>query len=190
MSEFPMMLNQPFVTTLLTLIVGGYLFGRITERRARKDKIREQAIEFLEEAGNDMNWVLSRLYGRIRTKSFGMDATIDEKRRELFTKRFSVRIKSKAYLKSDEFWEKYESLTFEIDRIVRFIGSHSTADESEKLLAEIQRHQQRVVTDWPLTGEMLDSKRDPPWNELENWVMMVWNRAVLLLTRNLEAVMR
>jgi hypothetical protein len=190
MREFLTFLNQPIVGTLLTLAIGGYLFSRITERKTRKDKIREQAISFLEEVGNDMNWILSRIFGRIRRKDFGVDATIDEKRVELFEKRFSVRIKSKAYLESKDFSEKYEAITFEISLIVKYIRSLSTTYDLGKVITDIQKHKERIAADWPLTEEELESKREPPWNELETWAEMIWNRATLLLSTNLEVVIK
>ena len=182
----------PLLNTLLTLLIGGYLFSRLTERRAKKDKIREQAIQLLEEVGNDLNSILSLIYGRIRTGNFDIakDSPIEDKRSGLFTKRFSIRIRSKAYLGSEEFWQKYERLTFEIDRIVRFIASLSKGYEPAKVRTEIQGRKKRLEEDWPFEGKPFVSKYDSPSNELEEWTHMVWDRAIWLVSTNLQAILK
>src|SRR2546423_7190611 len=140
MNEVFAILNQPLVLTILTLVTGSYLFSRLSERRAKKDKIREKAIQFLEEVGTDINSVLSSIYGRIRTQNFEIkpDSFIDEKRKALFNKRFSVRIRSSVYLKSEEFWKEYEQITFEIDKIVLFMGKLSGDYRLDSVVTEIQ----------------------------------------------------
>lgn len=182
----------PLLNTLLTLLIGGYLFSRLTERRAKKDKVREQAIELLEEVGNELNAVLSLIYGHIRNRNFemGKDSPVQEKRADLFGKRFSVRIRSEAYLGSEEFWEKYERLTFEVDRIVRFIASLPKDYEQSQVVAEVQKRRDRFAEDWPFKGQPFTSKHSPPSNELEEWTHMVWERAIWLVSTNLQLVFK
>jgi Asp-tRNA(Asn)/Glu-tRNA(Gln) amidotransferase A subunit family amidase len=184
-------LNEPIIITLLTLSVGGLLFNGLTAHRARKEKIREKAIELLEEVGRDLNSAISLIFGRIRNNSFVIenDSPFEEKRRELFTKRFTVRIRSKTYLKSDEFWQKYERLMFELDRIIRLIKSLSKDYDLVKLVSEIQEKKKRLEQDWPIGESAFNSNYDPPSNELEEWTHMVFNRAVWLLTVNLKIVL-
>ena len=64
-------LNQPIVITLVSLIIGSYAISLITERRASRNKLRDQAVDFITEAGNityhaphknghgDMFWALA-----------------------------------------------------------------------------------------------------------------------------------
>src|SRR5205085_10299200 len=127
MNEIFAILNKPLILTILTLSIGSYLFSRLSERRTKKDKIREKAIQLLEDVGTDVNAAISSIYGRIRTQDFEIkpDSFIDEKRKALFNKRFSVRIRSSVYLKSEEFWKEYEQVTFEIDKIVLFMDTLS-----------------------------------------------------------------
>jgi len=192
MNEFFSLLNKPIFITLVTLLVGGYLFSWLTERRAKKDKIREKAIQFLEEVGNDLNSILSLTYGRIRTGNFEIakDSPIEEKRSGLFTKRFNVRIRSKAYLGSDEFWQEYERLTFEIDRIIRLIGSLSKGYDLTKVKMKIKAKKKRFEEDWPFEGKPFTSKYEPPSNELEEWNHMIWIRAVGLVSSTLQAILK
>lgn len=161
-------LNQPIVLTVLTLAVGGYLFNALSNRRARRDKIREKAIEFLEEAGSDLNQILSRLFGVIRREELPLPKDIlpFQKSGELYTKRFSVRIKSKAYLNSDTFWRKYDTLVFELRRIVVFLATHSHSDDREQLIGEIEACRVRLAETWTLKDEPLFDELDPPFQEL------------------------
>jgi hypothetical protein len=185
-------LNQPIVLTVLTLAVGGYLFNTLSNRRARRDKVREEAIKFLEEAGSDLNQILSRLFGAIRREELPIpkDTLPFQKSGELYTKRFSVRVKSRAYLNSDTFWRKYETLIFEFREILVFLATHSHSDDREQLTGKIEARRARLAEIWPLKDEPLFDELDPPFQELSWWAQMIWNRAVRLLSSSLEAVLK
>ncbi|MBV9924758.1 MAG: hypothetical protein JOZ96_06915 [Acidobacteria bacterium] len=185
-------LSQPIITSLLTLTMGSYLLTWLTERRSKKDKIREKALQLFEEVGSDFNAILSMSYGHIRNSNFKIhkDSPLDVKRAELFTKRFSVRIKSKAFLGSDEFWQRHEQLTFEIDRLVRLMMSLSDDDDPAEVIKTIREHQERLAKKWPFEERPEHSPYPPPSNELVIWVDMIWDRAVWLLGENLDQVLR
>ena len=95
-------LSQPIIVTLLSLLIGSYLFTLLAERR---EKIRDKAIQLIEEVGSDLNAVFSRTIGRIKLGDFNVerDSPLTEKKGLLFTKRFSVRIRSESYLKNKDF---------------------------------------------------------------------------------------
>lgn len=192
MDQILTFLSRPIVLTLLTLTIGSYLFTRLTERRAKRDKIREKALQLLEEVGNDLNSVISLIYGRVRNSDFEItkDSLIYEKRGGLFTKRFSVRIKSRVFLESEEFWQRYEQLMFEIDRIVRFIGSLSGNYDLADVVTRIKEHRESFAKVWPFAERSTHSKYSPPSDELVVWVDMVWDRSVWLLSMNLNVVLR
>ncbi len=184
--------NQPIVLTVISLAVGGYLFSRLSDRRARRDKTREKAIEFIEEVGNDLNSVISLLYGHIRSGNLQVpkDSLLNQRAGGLFLKRFSVRVRSKAYLKSEDFWRKYDYLVWEFNRIVRFVATCSNDYELEQVVAEIQAHKKRFAEAWPLEDEALVAELDLPFSELSSWTGMIWNRAVWLLSSNLETILK
>src|SRR2546423_1859780 len=181
------LLSKPIILTLLTLTIGSYLFTRLTERRAKKDKIREKSLQLLEEVGNDLNSIISVIYGHIRNSNFEIDkaSPANEKRAGMFTKRFTVRIKSQAFLQSDEFWQRYDQLTFEIDKIVRLMMSLSENYDLAEVIKRIKEHQERFAKVWPFEERSIHSQYVPPSNELVVWTNMVWDRAVWLLSNNL-----
>lgn len=55
-------LNQPIVVTLITLSIGSILLNVIADRTSRKNKLRDEAIEFLTETGTEINSVVSTMY--------------------------------------------------------------------------------------------------------------------------------
>ena len=73
-------LNQPIVVTLITLFVGSYLLNVIADRRSRKDKLRDKAVEFLTETGNDMNSAISIMYGHLEGHDSESDSKLVEAR--------------------------------------------------------------------------------------------------------------
>jgi hypothetical protein len=103
-------LNQPIFVGLLTLVVGSYLLNLIADRRSRKDKLRDQGIEFLTDTGNDINSVVSTIYGHLEGHTSESDTRLVEGFTRLFAKRMSVQIGSQAYLKSEEFHLQYDRL--------------------------------------------------------------------------------
>ncbi|MCY7321555.1 MAG: hypothetical protein LH660_07085 [Phormidesmis sp. CAN_BIN36] len=187
-------LSQPIIITLLSLLIGSYLFALLAERRAKREKIREKAIQLIEEVGNDLNAVFSRIIGRVRLGNFNIekDSPLNEKRGLLFTKRFSVRIKSEAYLKNKDFWQKYDYLVFEIDKIITVMRSITELADAQKIVQEIREHQQRLFHEWTIDEERYKHKPNAssPSDELEVWHRMIWDRAVWLLSTNLKAELR
>jgi hypothetical protein len=185
-------LSKPIILTTLTLSVGSYLFTKLSERRSRNEKIREKALQLLEDVGADVNTAISLIYRHIRNSNFRIekDSPLNEKRAALFTKRFGVRIRSKVFLKSEEFWPRYDQLTFEIDRIVRFIGSLASDYELEGTITQIAANRQRFAEVWPCEDRTKHSQYQPPADELVKWADMVWDRANWLITMNLEKIFR
>jgi hypothetical protein len=104
-------LNSPFFLTLVSLTVGGYLLTFLSDRRARKDKIRDKAIELLEETGQDINVLTGRLYGQLRYKRIevGPGSFLSDALGTLFTKRLSNRVLSEAYFDSPKYSRQYLS---------------------------------------------------------------------------------
>ena len=192
MEQVLTLLSKPIVLTLLTLTIGSYLFARLTERRSKREKIREKALQLLDDVGNDLNSVISLMYGHIRNGDFQIQESspVNDRRAGLFTKRFSVRIKSKVFLRSDEVWRRYEQLTFEIDKIVRFMCSLSKDYDVPDVIKTIKEHQARFAKDWPFEERATHSKYTPPSDELVIWTDMVWDRSVWLLGENLNTILR
>lgn len=100
-------LNQPIVLTLITLTVGSYLLSLITERRARKNKLRDESIDFLTEAGESINSLVPHNYAHLRTGSIQTDDAILDGMTRLFSKRMRIQVGSQAYLRSDKFPKRY-----------------------------------------------------------------------------------
>lgn len=192
MDYFLTLLSKPIVVTAITLSVGSYLFTRLTEARSKREKIREKSLQLLEEVGTDINAVLSLVYRHIRTVDFEIqkESAVNEKRAALFVKRFSVRIRSKVFLKSDEFWEKYEDLTFEIDKIVKLMASLSNEYDLDKVLNGIKANKERFAKDWPCNEREYHSPYNQPSKELVIWADMVWDRANWLITSHLDKLFR
>lgn len=143
----------------------------------------------MEDVGNDFNSVISLTYGHIRNFDFPqIGSEVDKQRGVLFTKRFSVRIKSEVFLRSEDFWRKYDKLTFEIDKIVKLLCSLSKGYDSERVIEKIEHHRSAFAADWPFQDRREHSKYPPPCNHLVMWADMVFDRSVWLLTTNLDDV--
>lgn len=187
-------LSQPIIVTLLSLVIGSYLFTLLAERRAKREKIREKAIQLIEEVGNDLNAVFSRIIGHIRLGDFNIerDSSLTEKKGLLFTKRFGVRIRSESYLKNKIFWQRYDYLVFETDSIITVMKSITEVEDTQEIIREIREHQQRLFHEWPIDKERYKSASNASSlsDELKVWHSMIWDRAVWLLSTNLKAELR
>jgi hypothetical protein len=189
-------LNQPIILTIITLTIGGYLFSILNDRRARRDKTREKAIELLEEAGDDLNLVFSRLFEVVRFGQFPVaeDSPLQQERRTLFVKRFSVMLKSKAYLKSKRFWSQYDQLVWEIEKIVLFVSKNSDDHDLAQTITEIQSRRKHLTEKWALQDESLDESLNiaetTVSDELLSWANMLWKRAIFLLSTALQDALK
>ena len=67
-------LSRPIIVTFFSLLIGSYFFTLLSERRAKREKIREKSIQLIEEVGNDLNAVFSRIIGHIRLGDFNIEA--------------------------------------------------------------------------------------------------------------------
>ncbi|MBM0743822.1 hypothetical protein JOY44_19735 [Phormidium sp. CLA17] len=192
MNKLLIFLSQPIIITLLSLLIGSYLFTLLAERRAKREKSREKAIQLIEEVGNDFNAVFARIIGRVRLGNFNIerDSPLNEKRGLLFTKRFSVRIKSEAYLRNKDFWKKYDYLVFEIDKIITVMKSTTEVADVQEIVKEIRRHQQKLFHEWTIDEDRREPNVSSLSDELEIWHRMIWDRAVWLLSTNLKAELR
>ena len=140
-------LNKPIVLTFLSLVVGGFLLSLITDRRARRDKIRDKAIELLTEIGNDINSVTGWIYAYLRSKNvrIARNSDLSQAMGNLFVKRMSVRIRSQAHLNSEAFYQKYDTLVWELRRIVDHTIALSNEYDLEEVVKNIQNRKNTSV---------------------------------------------
>jgi hypothetical protein len=179
-------LNQPIVITLITLSIGSYLLNLIADRRSRKDKLREKAIEFLTDTGNDINSVISTMYGHLEVHNSERDLKLVEGFTRLFAKRMSVQIGSQAYLNSEEFHQHYDRILRELERVAFYLDK--ARDSSEQNISKIQERIYRLGKAWPIEKEAQHAPASEPADELMIWMDMILRRTTHLLTDNLRSV--
>jgi hypothetical protein len=182
-------LNQPIVIMLVTLVIGSYAISLIMERRARRNKLRDQAVEFITEAGNSINQFFPHLYGRLRTGSLEWDQTLDEEINELFSKRMWIQIGAQAYLKSETFHTRYFQLLDEVIGVVQSYGVLVSDGDSEELSKKIREKRIRLVSIWPLEDEVLSSSSEGASNEVIIWLDAIMHRGTALLVESLDSVL-
>jgi hypothetical protein len=184
-------LNQPILLTIITLTVGGYLFSRLGDRRAKRDRVREKAIELLEEVGNDLNQALSHLYGVIRLGHLPKTSPLFEAIGNLYVNRFGVKLRNDAYLKSKSFSSRYDQLTWEIDQIAKFLSKHSDNHDTAQMITEIQLHKRQFEKRWPLQDKNPNIEEgNEVSDELMSWTTMIWDRAIFLLSSELQDTLK
>jgi hypothetical protein len=183
-------LNQPIVITLVTLAIGSYTLSLITERRARQNKLRDQAIEFITEAGNSINQLFPHFYSRLRTGRLEWDQVLDEEIKEVFSKRMWIQIGSQAYLKSETFHTQYFLLLDEVIGVARYFGDLVSEGDSEQLARNIRENRTQLVSTWPSKDEVLTSANPGAINELIIWLDAIMHRVTSMLVENLNSVLR
>jgi hypothetical protein len=183
-------MNQPIVLTIVTLLIGSYLLNAITERRARRDKLRDKAIDFITEAGNTINRFVPHIYSQLRTDNLAFDQAIQDGLKDLFAKRMGIQVGGQAYLKTDEFHQLYFRLLDEIVGVVNCISELERGSDAEKIVQEVRASRDLLRDSWPLEDESLGSAAGRPVDELILWTDTIMHRTTHLLVSYLESVMR
>ena len=183
-------LNQPIVITLITLVIGSYTISLITERRSRRNKLRDKAVEFITEAGNTFNKFIPHLYGRLRAGRIEWDQDLDDELKELFSKRMWIQIGSQAYLKSETFHLQYFQLLDEVMDFVPCFIEIASSGETEQLSQSVREHRDRLISTWPLDDEVLASSEQGAKSELILWLDAIMHRVTALLVESLASVLR
>jgi len=183
-------LNQPIVLTLITLIVGSYLLNLVAERRSRRDKLRDQAIDFLTDASNYIGAIVPNIYAHLRTGRMETSPEMFDGLKDLFSRRMSIQVGSQAYLQSDAFYLQYFRLMDEFPGVIeslRTLGQGGDAKEVNQLATQ---HSESLQALWPLEGESLHPQTGEPVDALILWMDLVMHRMTDLITSNLEKAMR
>lgn len=193
MDAFLEFLDKPIVVTLLSLTLGGYLLSLLSDRRARKDKIRDKAIELLTEVGSDVNRVTGSLFGYLRSGRVQIprDSDLNRAMGNLFLKRMSIRVRSQAYLGSEDFSQKYDTLVWQLRRLMDAMGTLAGEDDLDQVVADIRNRKKRLGDAWPLDEEEVRlESREPPFDELLAWTEMIVHRATHLLSTYLKSSLK
>lgn len=183
-------LNQPIVITLITLVIGSFTISLITERRSRRNKLRDKAVEFITEAGNTFNNFFPHLYGRLRSGRIEWDQDLDDELKELFSKRMWIQIGSQAYLKSETFHLQYFQLLDEVMSFVPCFVEITSSGETEHLSQSVREHRDRLISSWPLDDEVLAYSEQGAKSELILWLDVIMHRVTALLVESLDSVLR
>lgn len=182
-------LNQPIVLTIITLLVGSILLDLVTERRSRRDKLRDQAIQYLTEASNYIGDLTPQIYERLRTGNLTATPEMADGLKNLFSRRMSIQVGSQAYLQSPEFARQYLELINEFPGVIEAIQKVERGEDADDILLGIQRHRDRLRETWPLPGEALHPQTGEPVDALILWMDLVMHRLTDLISSHLRAVL-
>ena len=187
--DFISFLEKPIINTLITLVIGGFLFKWISDRRTKQDKIREKALEFLDEIALELNSVISMTFGQIRRETFlSEDDSLRNKKDALFSKRFAVRIKGEALLNDPELTQKYDTLVWELNDLIDMLYQSQTDEiEEASLRPNIQIRIQQLTSNWPLKHELVPQEElSELFHDFIQWNNMIYERAIDMLTSNMK----
>jgi hypothetical protein len=182
-------LNQPIVLTLITLTVGSYLFSLIAERRSRKDKLKDKAIEFLTQAGDNLNAFYPQIYRQLRADRAEVNQEITNGLGDLFATNISVQVGSQAYLNSDEFHRRYMQLLNEFAAVVTYMTELEQGATPDGIIAQIRERRNRLGDSWPLPSRPTDPSTGRTADEFIEWMDAIVNRAAALLSSHLKSVL-
>ncbi|MEJ2758312.1 MAG: hypothetical protein P8046_07505 [Anaerolineales bacterium] len=183
-------LNQPIVLTLITLIVGSYLLNLVAERRSRRDKLRDQAIDFLTDASNYIGAIAPNIYAHLRTGKMETSPEMFEGLKDLFTRRMSIQVGSQAYLESETFYLKYFRLMGEFPGVIESLRALEQGEDAAGVMQRAKEHIERLQVQWPLEGEAIHPQTGEPVDALILWMDLVMHRMTDLITSHLEKAMR
>lgn len=179
MTELAEFLNQRFVITIISILLGGYLLERIAERRARTQATQKKVLDYLEDIATRINSTITAIFRHLRfpeSEDHDSNALVTELE-ELYRKRFTTQLVARLYLKNEEFSTRFELICKELRAVVDVL---SNPNEIKAETAEDRRAQLEVR--WPLAQEPHSyDDLDPPIREVAVWVDLVWKRAQSLM---------
>jgi hypothetical protein len=182
-------LNQPIIITLITLIIGSFALNLITERRARQNKRRDEAVEFIRQAGNYIGEFVPHLYAQLRTRNIEWTPELDQALTDLFSIRMEIQVGSLAYLKSEQFYRKYFQLMDEIPVALAFYQALLQDRPSDQIISEIRERRRQIIQSWPLQDENMPSSAPDAIEELILLMDVILHRATNLVVANLDRVL-
>lgn len=181
-------LNQPIVLTLVSLVIGSYLLSIVAERRSRQNNLMDKAVEYLSEAADTINSFVPLIYRKLRTGSLGIDEDIENGLTALFASRMRIQVGSQAYLKTDDFAQKYFDLLDELSAVVQFMFRFEKGENIEGILKEVATRREKLLAEWTLKDEQHPPSAGTPIDELI-WLMdLILHRITALLTIYLKKV--
>jgi hypothetical protein len=182
--------NQPIVLTAFSLAIGGYLINSIADRRARKDKLRDKAIEFLTELGAALNSVISDMNGVLHLNMPLTEQELNESVISLYRKRMSLRVASEAYLDSESLPVQYDQILHELVGVAGYLRSIPATGALDADSGAINERRNILLQSWPLDGEPPRPRTDSASGELMLWLDMILDRITAVLSGHLKAATR
>jgi hypothetical protein len=194
--------NEPFVTslvtTILTLLVGGFIIGAVSNSRARKNKRLDEYHLMINNVAGDLASVFTPLYQYIRHPSHRLNPTqhemndkkwaervilrrlVHERIPRIFERRLSLYVTAEALIpsKGAKIAKDYFDICRDLQQVARQLQNHAvsgTCDEN-KIPPAVRKNARRDV----------DSGLVPPFTQYEQWVAGIWIRANQLLTLTIK----
>ena len=180
--------NSRLFSTMLTLAFGVFFLSIWNSRREKNNKRYENKLAFLEETSLDLNNVVSKLFWAIRSNSpKDQNNELVDEINKLYLKRFSVKIKSLAFLRDEEFAKRYNRLTKELSQ-VRMEIKNLNQNDSEKSIKSIDKYRNDLVKDWQINNEPYNENPKFTVHQIEllKWMHEIYDRSVNLLTKHLK----
>ncbi len=177
------------VAGLIQVFVGAGLLGKLSQVRDEKKARQDEAIKFVEEIADLLNSALTQLFIIVKGKKYENLPQLDELTGILFKKRMSVRVRSKAILKSDDFWKEYDVL------IRQIVYCHSIIDNfykhnDVKITKEEIREKIINLSILEKTDQFTSMELEIPWKELLVWSEYLWQGSDRLLSLSLKSAIR
>lgn len=208
-------LNEPLVSTLLTLGIGGFLFSLLADRRARRGKNLEKAVETVDAMGKDLNHVLTALFLYIRsgnyTGSGGGDPGVAANRAaaseklhgyvsDLYAKRFAILVQTKAFVPTRPSWwpgarrpaitKRYRLLVRNIESLLQLTDRAYNDPQWETSESDVRKKIEELEAAWPLKWTVPKRALKPRFGVLNEWGEQIWARAAALLSSTLSYILR
>jgi hypothetical protein len=120
----------------------------------------------------------------------GKDSDLNEAIGNLFAKRLSIRVRSKAYLDSEQFYRQYDIIIWELRHVFDFMATLTDEYNKEQVVRAIQARKEHLGEVWPLKSERITSEGEPPFSELLSWTEMITDRATHLLSTYLKSALK
>jgi len=180
-------LNQPFVLTLLSLFVGGYLLSVIAERRSKKEKIRDKSIEFISDAGSYLYNFIPHIYEQLRQGQTKLTSSSNDALRALYSTRMLVQVGSQAYLQSEQFYKRYFRLLDELREVFTTMTAIEKGNSSKEIVKKIRERKRLLMEYWPVPEET-SSQSENIIENLISWMDMINGRTAKLLSTTLKDV--
>ena len=182
--------KNPLLIAIFQIIFGAWLLQLWSKHRDQTNSRRLETIKFIEETANLLNDAISNLFFIVHNRD---SSNLDEFQLQvdhLFKKRFGIRVKSQALMRSRDFSKNYEIIMHQLDNCIKALEQFGQTQSIEETVKTIESAIPASDLDDFKLWANAEGNPSPPWGHFYIYAEWIWSSSDYLLTKALDSAMK